>query len=73
MLVNVISYEQRSKQGVKMRLSIGQLGQIFKLCAEISDCPQVIYSYDPACSNNFLKTLVNQQLEGHHCNQNCEP
>ena len=30
-----------------MRLSIGQSGHIFKLSAEISDCPQVIYSYDP--------------------------
>ena len=49
--------EQRSKQGLKMRLSIGQSGQIFKLSGEISDCPQVIiYSYNPACSHNFLKT-----------------
>ena len=29
-----------------MRLSIEQSGHIFKLSAEISDCPQVIYSYD---------------------------
>ena len=46
-----------------MSLSSGQSGQIFKLPAEISDCPQVIYSYDPACTHNFLKTLVKQQVE----------
>ena len=56
-----------------MRLSIGQSGHIFRLYAEISDCPQVIYSYDPACCHNFLKTLVNQQVEAHHCNQNLQP
>ena len=56
-----------------MRLSIGQSGQIFKLSAKISDCPQVVYSYHPACSHNFLKTLVNQQVEAHHCNQNFQP
>ena len=56
-----------------MRLSIGQSGQIFKLFAEILDCLQVIYSYNPACSHNFPKTLVNQQVEAHPCNQNFQP
>ena len=56
-----------------MRLFIEQSGQIFKLFAEISDSPQVIYSYNPARSHNFLKTLVNQQVEAHHCNQNFQP
>ena len=56
-----------------MWLSIGQSGQIFWLSAEISDCLQLIYSYDTACSYSFLKILVYQQVEAHNCNKNVQP